>query len=395
MFDIFIFPVVGGVVFAVTKLMKQKNKKDYRIIQQVFKNRKLAVKQNDYLSYPKLVNKRIGQGLFDSYIYMMPLGISYNEFFKIKDAIQDTLGKEINITSAGKQVVRIQVARNALPTKIPLVPLLELTKGWNIILGVSSFGIVTHNFDHHPHITGGGTTRYGKTVFLKNIVTQLILQNPESVNLYIIDLKGGLEFVRFSNLKQVKAIASNPDETHKMLLNIEYDILNNQQYFKKNYFTNIVDTKIKERTFVIVDEGAILAKVSSMQKSEKDLLDECQRILSFIAAQGGALGYRLIMFSQYPTADTLPRQIKQNADTKVGFYLPTEIASQVVIDQSGCETLPRVKGRMVVKSDVLSICQVPFHDNHMELLAKYRKEDVNESSPIFEEEKRRNIVDFG
>ena len=37
-------------------------------------------------------------------------------------------------------------------------------------------------------------------------------------------------------------------------------------------------------------------------------------MLSHIARIGGALGFRLIFCTQYPTGDTLPRQVKQNSD---------------------------------------------------------------------------------
>lgn len=62
-------------------------------------------------------------------------------------------------------------------------------------------------------------------------------------------------------------------------------------------------------------------------------------MLSHIARIGGALGFRLIFCTQYPTGDTLPRQVKQNSDAKLGFRLPTQTASSVVIDEPGLESI--------------------------------------------------------
>jgi len=95
--------------------------------------------------------------------------------------------------------------------------------------------------------------------------------------------------------------------------------------------------------------------------SLKDLLNYTQWMLSEIARLGGGLGYRLIYCTQYPTADTLPRQIKMNADSKITFRLPTGYASEVAIDAQGAEKLPRdVPGRMLYKTHDLQQMQAPF-----------------------------------
>ncbi|MGQ7114627.1 FtsK/SpoIIIE domain-containing protein, partial [Escherichia sp. TWPC-MK] len=54
--------------------------------------------------------------------------------------------------------------------------------------------MIYHDFEKTPHMCVSGMTRFGKTVFLKNIMTSLILQQPDYVKLYVIDLKEGLEF---------------------------------------------------------------------------------------------------------------------------------------------------------------------------------------------------------
>lgn len=111
------------------------------------------------------------------------------------------------------------------------------------------------------------------------------------------------------------------------------------QYMKDRHYTNVVETSIKERSFIIVDEGAELCPDKSMKKEQQRLLGACQQMLSHIARIGGALGFRLIFCTQYPTGDTLPRQVKQNSDAKLGFRLPTQTASSVVIDEPGLESI--------------------------------------------------------
>ena len=118
---------------------------------------------------------------------------------------------------------------------------------------------------------------------------------------------------------------------------------------KERHYTNVVETNIRERYFIIVDEGAELCPDKSMSKEKQKLLGACQHLLSHIARIGGALGFRLIFCTQYPTGDTLPRQVKQNSDAKLGFRLPTQTASQVVIDETGLESIESIPGRALLK----------------------------------------------
>src|SRR5690625_6819861 len=89
--------------------------------------------------------------------------------------------------------------------------------------------------------------------------------------------------------------------------------------FKSKGYTNVLNTNIKKRKFIITDEGAELAPATHQSKEQKDMFKFCQHTLSEIARVAGALGYRNIFCTQYPTSDTLPRQIKQNSDAKISF----------------------------------------------------------------------------
>ncbi|MDA6141380.1 hypothetical protein OSK03_26735, partial [Escherichia coli] len=108
--------------------------------------------------------------------------------------------------------------------------------------------------------------------------------------------------------------------------------------------------------------------------------------LSELARVAGGLGTRIVYATQYPTADTLPRQIKQNADMKISFRLPTGYASEVAIDEHGAEKLPsNIPGRALVKTHEVTEVQTPYiEDNEMmERIDRYviseRKEVSRES----------------
>lgn len=325
----------------------------------------------------------------------------------------DGLQKPVEINF--KRTLNIHVYDEELPNMFPYADVPKNIKDWIVPIGKAVHGMVWHNFDHIPHMTAAGTTRFGKTVLLRMIMTYLIETHPNDVEFYIIDLKGGLEFGRYEGLRQIKAVAAGSLEAIALLnyLTNEYPNFKNgekpglleREYvsFRKKGISNIVDTNIKKRRFIIVDEGAQLTPGQFMKPTDKNILIECQAKLSRLAAVGGALGYRLIFATQYPTADTMPRQIKQNADAKISFRLPSGYASGVAIDDYGAEELPsNIKGRALFKTHELKELQVPYlsHEEMWDLLKQYEEKGVldyertvtntTEANPPGE-----NLVQFG
>jgi S-DNA-T family DNA segregation ATPase FtsK/SpoIIIE len=355
-------------------------------------------------SFPTFVRKEnIGykdkNGLFVKtgikYVYRLPLGLPPKKIQLLQEGasvLSDGINKPVELEFDG--MLHLNIYDHKLPTFVPFKEIPDPIK-WNITLGKHYKGWIQHDFDKIPHMVVGGTTRFGKTVFMKDIQTQLVLANPNDVEFYIIDLKGGLEFSKFRHLKQVKGVAKNPAEAANMLQDIhdemagQFDDEGNlveeglYQMFLRNNWQNVVDTPLRKRKFVLVDEGAQLASEKWMKKELKDLLGFCQYTLGEIARLGGALGYRLIFGTQYPTADILPRQIKMNADIKISFRLGTGYASEVVLDEQGAEKLPSdIKGRALVKTHELREMQVPYIDNEemWKLLEVYDQSGIIEYS---------------
>jgi len=334
-------------------------------IQHVFKNIGYRVKDHE----PKLIRQDKTDNYTD-YIFNVPYGLVDDK--RLQPILEKTLIKPVAIYFRGKLIVRVY--SHNLPQRIDFD--WQTTDKWTVPLGCTLNGQIMHNFDKIPHMTVSGMTRQGKTVFLKLILAHLIMNNPD-VEFYILDLKGGLEFGKYERLKQVKKLASNVKEATSVIVHINKQIRKDMSLFKDNEWNNITHTNIANRRFVIVDEAAELDK-------------ECQEKLSEVARIGGALGYRLIYATQYPTADTLPRQIKQNGDAKSSFRLPTEVASRVAIDEQGAERLI-CPGRAIYRTHERKEVQVPYIEDNdiLERLSKYAV-DETEIKQV-----RQNTIEFG
>ncbi|MCA1027156.1 hypothetical protein LCM23_13730 [Cytobacillus kochii] len=116
-------------------------------------------------------------------------------------------------------------------------------------------------------------------------------------------------------------------------------------------YTNIVDTSIKQRTFINVDEGAELSPdIVGSNTEAKQYAKFCQ----------GALGYRLIFCTQYTTAQAVPMQVKMNIVARLSFVAAAQISSRVILDDVGAEELPSIPGRAIYKVEKNRIVQVPY-----------------------------------
>lgn len=319
------------------------------------------------------------------YKYKVPLGLPVT-LMKLKESkdkvFSDGLCKPVRLYFDGS-FLRVRVYYSDVPgvdsDGNPIVLYADMPKRkleWVAPMGVGLDGILWRDFDAIPHMIIAGTTRFGKTVALKLLMTYLIENHPDDIELYIIDLKGGLEFSRYENLKQVRGFAGDEEQALKILDYLVDTMGREYVYFRKNRISNIVDTDIKKRRFIIIDEAAQLTPEGWQTKKVRQNLEKCQSRMSQITRIGGALGFRQIFCTQYPTADTLPRSVKMTSDVKMTFRLGTGYASGVAIDEPGAEELPTdLKGRALYKTHEVSEIQVPYisDDEMYSRLNKYQE----------------------
>lgn len=398
MLEILAFPLLMG--GAVLWQMRKGRKTNHRMmIEQMFKNIGLGIneKANNgqvFSRYPQFKGKdenRWGT----CFRFVLPVGMSFREVMKkipLDVIIEDTINRDVDIKSGGGRNMEINVYGQRLPTFVPYKEeMLKICKGWKVVIGVNHKEIILHDFNTIPHMIIGGMTRYGKSVIMKLLITQLILLRGEDVRFHLFDLKGGLAFNRFKRVKpQVDSVSRDLKESLRNLKNIQSRIKKRQLYFEEKGYEDIGEALANgeyfNREIIIVDEASVLAPKDKSDQDKK----KCHEILEFIAQVSGGLGYNLIMCSQYPTGDILPRQVKQNADAKISFRLGTDIASKVILDEPGADEIPHgYKGRAIYKTDQKQMIQVPFMSNEMidALIEPFKKEVEEDESELAEEDR--------
>ncbi|MED3976791.1 FtsK/SpoIIIE domain-containing protein [Priestia megaterium] len=373
MFELLI-PVTAGA--AALLFGRKKAMQDTEMIELVFKNAGVGYKRDQVVIFPKLIDTdEIENGTI--YIYNTVVGLPDKVLAPLNDLLACTLNKPIKLEY--DKFLRITVYHENLPDKV-FYHEIPKNEGWVVPLGRNLEGWHFHDFDKVPHMTNSGTTRFGKTVMLKTMMTYLIENHPEDVEFLLIDLKGGLEFNKYRNLKQVRGVCKDVAEAYLALEELHGVLAKTMNEFLSKGWSNILDTPSQKRLFVIVDEAAQLAPEKWMDKDTKAMMGACQWYLSEIARVAGSLGVRLIYTTQYPTADTLPRQIKQNSDVKVSFRLPTSYASEVAIDDKGAEKLSSyIKGRALIKTHEIKEVQTPLITDK-EMLRRVKKYAVKKAA---------------
>ncbi|MFL0498419.1 FtsK/SpoIIIE domain-containing protein [Priestia megaterium] len=390
--------VMGGVLVSTYLYQHGGGGNDAKKIERIAANAGLIAKDGKAIR----IYRRTKKEGYTEYAFQMPQGMSSKQFSEKLDRFQDGLNikktvldisladlKELRINKdILDQVKRLLEKKRKLRKEVeihfdgmlifkvfkdPLTDsfpyddsLIKRVNGWQIPVGLERSGtLVKHDFEQVPHMALGGATRYGKSNFLNSLIVSLLKKQPDNVTFTLIDLKGGVEFADYENVRQVKDIAYEPEEAVVALENAYNDMRAMQAKLRGVKKKKVQDAGIKERHFIIIDEVGELNPGEAVSKGEREIKERCQKYMSQIARLGAGLGFRQILATQYGTGDVIPRQCKQNSDAKLCFRVRNGTASRVVLDEEGAEKLPLIKGRAIYQTDKRHVVQTPYIDEDM------------------------------
>jgi hypothetical protein len=360
---------------------------DAEKIQRIFANSGMTIREAGKIKTIRLHRKRPFDG-GNEYVFQLPLGMSAQQVINNRDVLEDGLNvrqkilnfnprdllkikwdrtaikqirkiinnkeiarKEIDIDFDG--MLKIKVYNRPMDDQIPWTDDMLKPGTWSVVVGYDRAGKpICHDFDKAKHLLIAGATGYGKSVALKLIVTSLILQMADDVKLSLIDLKGGSAFHRFKDCRQVEHYGRDPKQGEEILKQIQEQMDRDFKQVVDQGFEDVKEAGIRKRHFIIIDESADLA-------DHQTAMD----IVTDIARRGRSAGYFLIFCTQYPTAQVIPSQTKRNIIARLSYVLDTSIASNVVLDETGAESLPDIPGRGIYKNLRKTTIQTPFITN--------------------------------
>src|SRR3989338_7854487 len=204
------------------------------------------------LIYTRRIDKDRKMYAFDSN------GLSLDEFEAKRNRIEADFKSNVESIKTGKHNGQIIVTFTKLkfPSSVLYADLAakQVLPKESLYLGMTVEGIKTQKVAELPHMLIAGTTGSGKSVFFKQALLGLLESSPH-LQMYLIDLKGGLEMIDFVEAPNVKVIKSMDHAVHLLGL-IEKEMKNRFSYLENSNRKQIIpEEDKKDRIVVAVDEG--------------------------------------------------------------------------------------------------------------------------------------------
>lgn len=173
--------IIPATFVTVTYFYRGKEMSDKKKITAFFEIAKICVQHKGELQYPILI-KEIEDDISKYYVYKLPLGVHIK---KLSEVLEEGLYKSVKI-SFHQRELHIQVFKHKIPEKWNWSKNLLKEQIWSVMIGKSLDKHVYHDFEKTPHMFVSGMTRFGKTVFLKNVMTGVILQQSQHVSFFTL-----------------------------------------------------------------------------------------------------------------------------------------------------------------------------------------------------------------
>lgn len=218
----------------------------------------------------------------------------------------------------------------------------------------------------HPHLFINGQTGTGKSNLMHVILTTLIRKHsPDELKLVLIDLKEGLDFSDYEEVPHLLCpIIDRLEDVETILSKLEK--LRIQRGYKirgigKNidqYNANVTENRRMPRIVVLIDE------YNSINSGAKETRQRINMLCTSLAEKARAIGIHLILATQVPYGDVIPKTIRANISVTMTGKHRTLSASISVVGTGEARKIGTVKGRMLCDdgNDLFPV-QTPYCSN--------------------------------
>ena len=219
------------------------------------------------------------------------------------------------------------------------------------------------------HYLVGGTTNFGKSVWLRQCLTSLVSRySSERLRLVLVDLKSAVEFRVFENLphlmgRVVSDVAGCTEQMAAVNVEIDRRLAMLDEYRVENIAALNARRKGEPLAYLVcvVDELAELRPGDTVDKEARSERQRAVALLMRVGRVGRAAGVHLIACTQRADADTVPGQLKAQLGSTVAFYTRDDVASRILLDSAAASDLPALPGRALYQHGAeLAEVQVPY-----------------------------------
>ena len=284
---------------------------------------------------------------FKTKLIIFSEGIGIDKFQAKKADLSSAFGQIIEKIKPGRnpKYTEIYLSKINIPTKSNFSELQKSLNGsYSFLIGESLSGTLIQNISTLPHLLIAGTTGGGKSVYFKQTLLGLLKTSP-NLQMYLIDLKKGVEMKDFEELPNVKILKTELEavKTLKMLkdeMDKRFDFLEREKLREINPKRDKLD-----KILIGIDEASVLYTKVKANTTKGNLIQEARELTDYLAKLGRAAGYHLILATQKVTKETIDTKVQENIGARMCFRMNTLLGSMTVLGNKKAYELPDIKGR--------------------------------------------------
>lgn len=306
-------------------------------------------------------------------IISLPLGLSYEDLFNIKDVIESSLSGIVDMEwKQFDNCIYLKFAKEQVTDDYKYTPI--KTKPWELVLGITPFmEIVKSDMSKNPMTLVSGSNNSGKTYCVLTALTNLVNQHDTSeIELYLAQISNKKDLRKFANVKQCKYYAETPEKALLMYKHIHNILVRRNMIFnnvKEGYVDNVFEynkrfpKKKLSFIYVVADEFSFYMP-SSVDSEEVTLWkQQCLDLIFQIIKEGRSAGVYLIASLQRPDRQNMESSTKSQFNTKVIFKQNNNASSLVVCDSDEATKLKQREA--IVWMDDKKLMKTMYLDNKM------------------------------
>lgn len=281
-------------------------------------------------------------------ILVKAAGFSVTDFQSKKASLESALNQfvqDIRVSEYNRQIFEIRVSKKELPKLVPYDTVSSnLLAPFSFLVGEGINGFIIASLLKVHHLLVAGSSGGGKSFFVKQLLIGL-LQSSKHIQLYLIDLKKGVEVKVFEKLENV-AIAKNEISAIQYLDAVVREMDRRFEYLEKHGFTEIDCTRDKlDRIVVLIDEASELFTIVKSSKAMKATAESARESADRIAKLGRVAGIHLVLATQKVVKETIDTRVQLNINARMIFRVNTKEGSMTVLGNKTAYDLPEIGGR--------------------------------------------------
>ena len=288
------------------------------------------------------------------------VGVGISKFEAKKDSLTAGFRQKVEDIAHGKDMGKVEIVlcERDLPKIVGFHELYtHIKKPYSFIIGQSLKETMVQQIQSLPHLLISGATGGGKSVFFRSTMLSLLKSSPH-IQLYLLDLKRGVEVKEFSVLPNVKT-AKDETEATNILESLVVEMHRRYQILEGSSHKSIDPVRDKLDLIVVgIDEAAAL-----FGKGVSESASDCMGKLASLAR---AAGIHLILSTQKPVKEAISTKILDNLSGRMTFRMISTAASNVAMGGNYAQKLPAIKGRaMWSNGSEHKQVQAPYVDDEL------------------------------